>query len=252
MDYSWPGSSVCGTFQARILEWVAISSSRGSFWPRDWTCISCVSYIGRQIPYYWATWESCVQTKAMIFDPCLRSVFQCYSCPRMTKTETKELFLVLPTFIPLSLNHHSPIHFTFWIFSNSSGFLYFHCSNMCYSLIIGLPSHHLCRILLVMSESQVLPTLKGKSLERHNNRKPRSWGHLWILTNIKISTLPHFLRKTFSNPRIGSNPILTGSHNTVHLFFTEFIIVLILTYLYDYLVTISPLLVSLMRGCIVH
>ena len=35
MDYSPPGSSVHGISQARILEWVAISSSRGSSWPRD-------------------------------------------------------------------------------------------------------------------------------------------------------------------------------------------------------------------------
>ena len=34
MDCSPPGSSVHGTFQARILEWVAISLSRGSFQPR--------------------------------------------------------------------------------------------------------------------------------------------------------------------------------------------------------------------------
>ena len=34
-DCSPPGSSVRGIFQARILEWVAISSSRGSSWPRD-------------------------------------------------------------------------------------------------------------------------------------------------------------------------------------------------------------------------
>ena len=40
-----PGSSVCEIFQARILEWVAISSSRGLTWPRDQTCISCVSCI---------------------------------------------------------------------------------------------------------------------------------------------------------------------------------------------------------------
>ena len=35
MDCSPPGSSVHGILQARILEWVAISSSRGSSWPRD-------------------------------------------------------------------------------------------------------------------------------------------------------------------------------------------------------------------------
>ena len=45
LDYSWLGSSVHGIFQARILEWVAVSSSRGSFWPRDWTCVSCDSWI---------------------------------------------------------------------------------------------------------------------------------------------------------------------------------------------------------------
>ena len=49
MDCSPPGSSVHGILPARILEWVAISFSRGSFWPRDWTLISCVSCIGRQI-----------------------------------------------------------------------------------------------------------------------------------------------------------------------------------------------------------
>ena len=42
MDFSLPGSSVRGIFQARILEWVAISFSRWSFWSRDRTCISCM------------------------------------------------------------------------------------------------------------------------------------------------------------------------------------------------------------------
>ena len=47
MDCSLPGSSVHGIFQARILDWVAISFSVGSSWPRDWTRISCVSWINR-------------------------------------------------------------------------------------------------------------------------------------------------------------------------------------------------------------
>ena len=41
MYCSPPGSSVHGIFQAKILEWVAISFSRGSSSPRDWTCVSC-------------------------------------------------------------------------------------------------------------------------------------------------------------------------------------------------------------------
>ena len=55
MDCSLPGSSVRGILQARMLEWVAISSSRGSFQVRDGTCISC---IGRWILYRCATWEA--------------------------------------------------------------------------------------------------------------------------------------------------------------------------------------------------
>ena len=35
MDRSPPGSSIPGILQARILEWVAMPSSRGSSWPRD-------------------------------------------------------------------------------------------------------------------------------------------------------------------------------------------------------------------------
>ena len=45
LDYSLPGSSVHRIFQARILEWVAISSCRGSSWFRDRTLVSCVSCI---------------------------------------------------------------------------------------------------------------------------------------------------------------------------------------------------------------
>ena len=41
MDCSLPGSSVHGIFQARVLEWVTISFSGGSFQPRDWARVSC-------------------------------------------------------------------------------------------------------------------------------------------------------------------------------------------------------------------
>ena len=39
------GTPLHGIFPARILEWLAISFSRGSSWPRDWTRVSCVSFI---------------------------------------------------------------------------------------------------------------------------------------------------------------------------------------------------------------
>ena len=63
MDCSLPGSSVQGVLQARILEWVAIPSSRGSSQPRDQTHVSCGSCIGRSgFLTTKATWESLVIT----------------------------------------------------------------------------------------------------------------------------------------------------------------------------------------------
>ena len=53
MDCSLPGSSIHGIFQAWILEWVAMSSSRRSSQPRDRTQISYVSCIGRQVLYHY-------------------------------------------------------------------------------------------------------------------------------------------------------------------------------------------------------
>ena len=44
--------------QARILEWVAVSFTRGSSSLRDQTRVSCIFYLGRWILYHWATWEA--------------------------------------------------------------------------------------------------------------------------------------------------------------------------------------------------
>ena len=65
MGCSPPGSSVHEIFQARILEWVAISFSRGSTWPRYWTRVSHT--IGRCFTV-WATreaWVRCAQIYAI-------------------------------------------------------------------------------------------------------------------------------------------------------------------------------------------
>ena len=58
MDCSPPGSFVHRILQARILEWVTISTSRASSRCGDRTCIYSFSGIGRQILYHWATWEA--------------------------------------------------------------------------------------------------------------------------------------------------------------------------------------------------
>ena len=60
-----PGSSIQGISQAEILEWVAISSSRGSSWPRDQTWVSC--FAGRfltmshlELPYICLDWSNSI------------------------------------------------------------------------------------------------------------------------------------------------------------------------------------------------
>ena len=51
VDHNPLGSSVHGILQAKILEWIAVYYSRGSFWPRDQTHVSCISCIGRPVLY---------------------------------------------------------------------------------------------------------------------------------------------------------------------------------------------------------
>ena len=63
MDCSPPGSSVHGMLQARIMEWVAISFSRGSSWSRDRTLVSCIA--GR----FFTTWTTReAQSNMVLFD----------------------------------------------------------------------------------------------------------------------------------------------------------------------------------------
>ena len=57
MDCNPPGSSVHGIIQARILEWLDISSSRGSSGPRfELASPPCSAYVGKQTVYHCASW----------------------------------------------------------------------------------------------------------------------------------------------------------------------------------------------------
>ena len=66
MDCSPPDSFVHGISRGRMLEWVVILS-RGSYRPRDWTCISLISCIGRRILYHL---RSYIHTPFRFFFPC--------------------------------------------------------------------------------------------------------------------------------------------------------------------------------------
>ena len=58
LDCNPPNASAQGNFQAGMLQWGTISTSRGPSQPRVWACASRVSCIARQILTTWATWEA--------------------------------------------------------------------------------------------------------------------------------------------------------------------------------------------------
>ena len=75
LDCSTSGSTVYGIFQARILEWVAISSSRGSSWPRDWTrgdlsffCLPCWQADSLPMRHLGNPWRRCVLSHSLMSD----------------------------------------------------------------------------------------------------------------------------------------------------------------------------------------
>ena len=109
MDCSLPRSSIHGILQARVLEWVAISFSRGSSWPRDQTRVSHI--VGRCFTI-WATREVLTNSKTAL------RITICYSSllrkirPREVKPVaqghgTKDYLILLIKCMPLSR----------WIFS---------------------------------------------------------------------------------------------------------------------------------------
>ena len=95
MDYSLPSSSIHGILQARVLEWVAISFSRGSSWPGDWTQVSCIA--GRFLyPTYFTPYNH------LDFHPLVHSFY--YFPPHLTSgnrfSKVKNLYVSMPSFSP--------------------------------------------------------------------------------------------------------------------------------------------------------
>ena len=80
MDCSLPGSSVHGISQARILEWVAMPSSRGSSRPRDPSRISYVSCIGSRFFTISAAREAPVFSQSGASNPRLKTMLLPIAC----------------------------------------------------------------------------------------------------------------------------------------------------------------------------
>ena len=91
-----PDSFVHGISQARILEWVAISFSRGSSHPRDRTC---VSHTGRHVLYHWTTCKALSMLVAKANWPHLRPFSYWLS------SSQEALFIIIPLFPEFSIYH---------------------------------------------------------------------------------------------------------------------------------------------------
>ena len=115
MDCSPPGSSVHGILQARILEWIDISSPEGYSPPRDQTRISYVSCIGRQVLYQQRHLESPDRTQTYT----QKTLGQ--SCPKSSKNAPIILGENLAKHLEdLHLEEGNPLWYVEDILTNSS------------------------------------------------------------------------------------------------------------------------------------
>ena len=108
MDCSLPGSSIHGIFQARVLEWVAISFSRGSSQPRDQTQVSHIT--GGRFTI-WVTREALSQQRHLCFPRCLFSSVLLYIPQQSVSKSYKGVpikYTWTPTSHPLHCCYPSP------------------------------------------------------------------------------------------------------------------------------------------------
>ena len=91
MDCYPPGSSVRWIFQARILAWVAISSSRGSSWVKDQNCISYVPCIGRSIVTLFSSITQSCPIPCDPMDCSMPSLPVCHQLPELAQTHVHEV-----------------------------------------------------------------------------------------------------------------------------------------------------------------
>ena len=175
MDYNPPGSSLQRISEAIILEWVAISFSRGSSWPRDWTCISCT---GRGF-----------FTTEPPGKPLVLSTFPIYLSPRKSP-RSSVVSLCLVTFLQ---NYHS---FVMMLYKPK-----FQPPALSYSLV-GYPPHMygacINKLLFVSCSSVLLVWFTGPKMDRRRHffssvpgDTPEWHAFTNILTNMTLLNFCH-------------------------------------------------------------
>ena len=173
MDSNPPDSSVHGISQARILEWVAISFSRGSSRPRDWTHVSCID---KQVLYH----LSHKQSPIWVYPKSNERVLKRKKSRERKKWRREEAWIV---------------SVVVWVFSLSFCFLYclpeVRCSCM-YFMYMSL-DHSLKRPNFHFSASIRIYHLK-KKLTNFCHFPPTPCNHQSVLCNNELGLLFCFVR----------------------------------------------------------
>ena len=147
-DCSPPGSSVHGTFQTRILEWVATSFSRETSQSNNQTHVSSISCTGRQIPYQCATREvPCLALASLniLSHSSLQLYSVQFSCSVVSNSET-----------PLTAAHQASLSIT-----NSQGLF------KLMSIELVMPSNYLilcCPLLLHLQSLASIRVFSNESV----------------------------------------------------------------------------------------
>ena len=116
MDCSLSGSSVHGIFQARVLEWVATSFSRGSSWPRDQTL---VSHIVGGCFTIWATREEIQWRLGHFLNLMIKHCLLNLGLSKITLNSKKDLIftrnIILYSILVASISHGWPPDYSWYL-----------------------------------------------------------------------------------------------------------------------------------------
>ena len=191
MDCRQPGSSDHGISQARILEWVAVLPSRRCSRPRDWTHISCISYIGRQIFYHCAIEDL---KYFNVFPLCTENVnaLQWQTCPCLNWPLPRPASHLEPNSFSLSVDSHTVLFSVLKTGQSLSGLgpLCHTVSSVSEFLFLPLPPHLLTPHILSDSSNDFpfahFVLLKIATVDNSVNRMLLSWKEMifWYI-------LPH-------------------------------------------------------------
>ena len=193
MDCSPPGFSVHEISQRRILEWVAISSSRGSSWPRSQTGISCIA---RQMLHHLATWEApCVCANTQSFSPVgLFEALQTTACQAPLNSGMGCHFLLQGTFPTQG--------------SNTASYVYCTAGKFYTTAPSGKPS------VILFGHSVISDSLPAHRLQQARHPCPSLYPRVcsnlcplsrWCHPTISSSVAPFSLPSVFPSIRVFSN-----------------------------------------------